>query len=97
MPITTQYPAVDEQNIEYPFLLISLAISGQPDAGNVKPSVALKCVPYRVENGEIIQHPSKRTFVTQDAFVQAASDPALAQAVTTIMGAVQQFAVDKNL
>ena len=97
MPITTPNPAVDEQDNEYPNVLISLAISGQPVGDNVKASVALKCVPYRIEDGEIIQHPSKRTFVTQDAFAQATSDPALAEAVTVIMGAVQGFVTAKNL
>lgn len=97
MPISTANPATDEQGNEYPHVLISLAVSGRPQGGNVAASVAMTAQPYRIVDGEIVTCGPPRKFRTGDAFTEAASDAALAAAVQTIMGAVQQFVTDKGL
>lgn len=98
MPLITDNPATDEQDHEYPNLLTSLAIQGRVVGQDIVASVALKGVPYRFdENGDIVVHNSRRAFVTQDAFADAQNDPVLAQAVSKIMAAIQEFYTLKGM
>ena len=101
MPIITATPYTDESG-DYPNLMVSLAISGNTNVANndVTASVATRFKPYRVdEAGQIHLAPpeAERSFVVGDAFVSAQSDADLAQAVGTIMYAIQQLVTAKGI
>ena len=101
MPITISTP-IEQNGAIYPYYMINLAIS-PIEKEHVGGSVSLRLVPYRekteAEGGgfERLEDQAK-SVVFLDVFEQiGAGDVALANAVGSIMGAIQQFINDKNL
>jgi hypothetical protein len=98
MPLISSQPTIFEGN-EYPYFGINLSISSLWQPTDVGGSVALRLIPYRtLEDGTIEKLDDQpKSAVYFDVFQEAQNDPALAEIVTTIMGALQQFITDKNL
>jgi len=98
MPIITTKPVQNPAG-DYDRLGVQLAISPMYKANDVGASVAIRMVPYREnEDGSTERLDDQdRSVVYGDAFEAAQTDPDLAQAVTTIMTALQTFITAKGL
>ena len=98
MAIITSKPEL-ANGVEYPYLGVNLAISPVWQESNIGASVAIVFTPFRVtDSGAVERLPGKeRPCIYGDAYMAALTDPALAQAVETILGAIQQFVTDKGL
>jgi len=96
MPITSTNPIEVDGNV-YPYFMINLAISPLVKPTDIGGSVAMKLTPYRVlEDGSSESLPDNSTAITyMDVF--ESGDSAATTATITIMGALQQFIIDKNL
>lgn len=100
MPITTSTPYVDADGNEYPYFLVNLAVSPRVQGGEIGASVACRLTPYRVDaDGNVVKAPNEasRALVYGDAYKAAETDPALANAVTNIWGAIQQLVAEKGV
>jgi hypothetical protein len=98
MAITSTQPTIVD-GVEYPLLLVNLAISPVVHEGGViGASVAMRLTPYRDLGGNIEQLPDHAKAVSYfDIFKEAESDPEIASAVTKIMTGLQEFITDKGL
>ncbi len=98
MPITSTVPTIVD-GIEYPYLLVNLAISPLlNNDGSIGGSVAMRLTPYRMNNGLVEQLPDNAKAVSYfDIFKEAQSDPEIASAVNKIMSGLQEFITDKGL
>jgi hypothetical protein len=96
MPITSTNP-IEVDGIEYPYFMINLAISPLVKPTDIGASVAMRLTPYRVlEDGSSVSLPDNSTPITyMDVF--ESGDAAATTATFTIMGALQQFIIDKSL
>ena len=98
MPIQASTPIIYEGE-SYPYYGINLAISPMWKTNDVGGSVAMRLTPYRIlQDGSIENIPDQaKAVVYMDVFADMQTDPALANVVQSIMGAIQQFIVDKNI
>ena len=98
MPITTSNPHVVDGNT-YPNLTVQRIISPRVEVADVAASVVINLVPYRVRPDNTIEArpEAMRTVLMSDAFSTAQTDPAVAQALGTIMYAVQGYISAKGL
>lgn len=98
MAIISTQPTVVE-GVEYPYLLVNLAISPViHDGGRIGASVAMRLTPYREIPGGIEQLPDYAKAVSYfDVFKEAESDPEIASAIEKIMTGLQEFITDKGL
>ena len=96
MPITAVKPIIKD-GVEYPYLLVNLAVSPLVQETTIGASCAMKLTPYRVnEDGTFdILYDDAIPFSYLDVFT--AGDEDLLKATNTIMGAIQQFVIDKNI
>ena len=96
MPIQSTTPIVKE-GIEYPYFMVNLAISPLVKPTDIGGSVAMRLTPYRVlEDGSSESLPDDSIpFVYMDVF--ESGDPAAMTATFAIMGALQQFIIDKGI
>lgn len=96
MPIQSTTPIVKE-GIEYPYFMVNLAISPLVKPTDIGGSVAMRLTPYRVlEDGSSESLPDDSIpFVYMDVF--ESGDSAAMTATFTIMGALQQFIIDKGI
>ena len=96
MPITsTNQIEVDGE--VYPYFMINLAISPLVKPTDIGGSVAMRLTPYRVlEDGSSVSLPDNSIPITyMDVF--ESGDVAATTATFTIMGALQQFIIDKGI
>ena len=98
MAITSTQPTIVD-GVEYPLLLVNLAISPLvQEGGIIGASVAMRLTPYRDLGGNIEQLPDSMKAVSYfDIFKEAESDPEIASAVEKIMTGLQEFITDKGL
>jgi hypothetical protein len=98
MAITTTRTITDEAGNTYPFLALTLATSPRWEPASVGASVAIRLVPYRVDETGAIHHlDSDLAVVFPDAVAQAAGDPALAAALQGVAAAIQAFVTAKGI
>lgn len=96
MPITLTNPIVKD-GVEYPYFTVNLAVSPLVQETNIGGSCAMRLTPYRVKEDGTFE------FLEEDAIpfsyldVFSSGDDDLIKATTTIMGAIQQFIIDKNI
>jgi hypothetical protein len=98
MPIISTQPTIVD-GVEYPLLLVNLAISPLvQEGGQIGASVAMRLTPYREIPGGIEQLPDHAKAVSYfDVFKEAETDPEIASAVLKIMTGIQEFINDKGL
>ena len=98
MAITSTNPTIVD-GVEYPLLLVNLAISPLVhEGGIIGASVAMRLTPYRDLGGNIEQLPDHAKAVSYfDIFKESESDPEIASAVTKIMTGLQEFITDTGL
>lgn len=96
MPITSTNPIIKD-GLEYPYFTVNLAVSPLIQETNIGGSCAMKLTPYRVKEDGTFE------FLEEDAIpfsyldVFATGDLDLVKATNSIMGAIQQFIIDKNI
>ena len=98
MAITSTQPTIVD-GVEYPLLLVNLAISPLvQEGGQIGASVAMRLTPYREIPGGIEQLPDYAKAVSYfDVFKEAETDPEIASAIEKIMTGIQEFINDKGL
>jgi len=98
MAITSTKPTIVD-GVEYPLLLVNLAISPLvQEGGQIGASVAMRLTPYREIPGGIEQLPDHAKPVSiLDVFKEAESDPAFEKAIKGIMDTLQTFVNEKGL
>ena len=100
MPINATTPIVKDGN-EYPHYAVQMIVSPGIEVADISARVVINLTPYRVRFDNTIEAltgpENMRSVLISDAFVRAQSDPALAQALGTIMYAVQQYIAAKEL
>lgn len=100
MPINATTPTVKD-GAEYPHYAVQMIVSPGFDVADISARVVINLHPYRVRGDNTIdalvgpEH--MKSVLISDAFVRAQTDPALAQALGTIMYAVQQYIAAKEL
>lgn len=100
MAIQTSNPvAVIEPEVPFDKLAIQLVIAPNWQPTRVGAAVVINAVPYRqLSDGTIEKLDSAaRSINIGDAFVEAQTDPALAEAVTAIYAALEKFVAAKGL
>jgi len=99
MPIQASIP-IEYNGEQYPYYGVNLAISPKWDSTDVGGTVAMRLTPYRILQDGTIEKldEQSKAVVYLDVFLEiAAGDTQLESAVTSIMGAIQQFIIDKGL
>lgn len=100
MPINATTPVV-KNGETYPHYAVQMIINPGIEADDISARVVINLNPYRVtDEGAIdaLQGPEHmRTVLISDAFKKAEGDPVLAEALGTIMYAVQKYIVTKEL
>ena len=101
MPISKSQP-IQQDGKTYPYVSVNLAISPLVE-DYIKGSIAMKLTPYRevpeAEGGgfEFLDDQPVNVVYLDVFETMENGDTQLANAVYTIMGAIQQFIIDKNL
>ena len=98
MPIQSSNP-ISVDGVEYPYLLVSLAVSPTVKPGGVVgASVALNLVPYRTVGNDIEKLPQHSKVLSYlDVFADSTTDGALSSSVQKIMEELQDFITSKGL
>lgn len=99
MPILTSAPkAITNPEIPYDRLGVSLAISPIWKPNDVEAAVSITATPYRVlPDGSIDKLDSASWgYNNGQVFADSLTDPALAEAATALMTAIQNFLVAKG-
>jgi len=96
MPITSNNPIEVDGNV-YPYFMINLAISPLVKPTDIGGSVAMRLTPYRLlEDGSSVSLPDNSIPITyMDVFDSEDTDAI--NAAMSIMGALQQFIIDKGI
>jgi hypothetical protein len=101
MPLTLSTP-IEKDGKQYPYCTINLAVSPLVETSTIGGSVSMRLTPYReksVEEGggfEFLYEESKAV-VYMDIFKEFLTDPAAQVVTQSIMSAIQQFIISKNL
>ena len=96
MPITSTNPIVKD-GIEYPYFTINLAVSPFIQETNIGGSCAMRLTPYRVTKDGTFEFLEEDTIPFSYLDVFSSGDADLIKATTSIMGAIQQFIIDKKI
>lgn len=98
MAITSTQPTIVD-GVEYPLLLVNLAISPViHEGGQIGASVAMRLTPYRQVGDTVEQLPDHAKAVSYfDVFKEAETDAEIASAIEKIMTGLQEFINDKGL
>jgi hypothetical protein len=96
MPITSTNPIEVDGNV-YPYFMVNLAISPLVKPTDIGGSVAMRLTPYRLlEDGSSVSLPDNSIPITyMDVFDSEDTDAI--NAAMSIMGALQQFIIDKGI
>lgn len=87
---------IEINGIQYPKLSLNLAISGRYlGDGSSDANVAMRLVPTRIENGEVITADANAIGISLGTL--AGSDQATQQAVSAIQAALQTYITAKGL
>ena len=100
MPINATTPLVKDGN-EYPHYAVQLIVSPGIEVADISARVVINLTPYRVRYDNTIDAltgiEDMRSVLISDAFVRAQTDPDVAQALGTIMFALQNYITAKEL
>ena len=100
MPINATTPIVKD-GIEYPHYAVQMIVSPGIEVADISARVVINLTPYRVRQDNTIDAltgpENMRSILISDAFVRAQTDPALAEAMGTIMAALQNYITAKEL
>ena len=96
MPITAVKPIIKD-GVEYPYLLVNLAVSPLVQETTIGASCAMKLTPYRVKKDGTFEMLNDDAIPFSYLDVFTAGDIDLLKATETIMGAIQQFVIAKNI
>lgn len=98
MPINSSNPVTADGNA-YPHFAVQMIVSPGFEVADISARVVINLTPYRVRPDNTIEARSDlmQSVLISDAFVRAQTDPALAEALGTIMYAVQGYIVAKGL
>jgi hypothetical protein len=96
MPITSTKPIVKD-GIEYPYFTVNLAVSPLVNETTIGGSCAMKLTPYRVKEDGTFEFLEENATPFSYLDVFSSGDNDLIKSTTTIMGAIQQFIIDKNI
>jgi len=96
MPITSTNPIEIKGNI-YPNFMVNLAISPLVKATDIGGSVAMKLTPYRVLEDESIEDLQDNSIPLTYMDIFESDDIDAKKAAVSIMAAIQQFIIDKNI
>lgn len=100
MAFTTNNPLI-RNGVTYDKLAVNLAVAPGFTESGIAARVVLTCTPYHeAEDGTLTVADAQsdlRMLVIGDAFAASAADADLAQAMGTIMGALQAFIAAKGL
>lgn len=98
MPINATTPIVKD-GIEYPHYAVQMIVSPGIEVADISARVVINLTPYRVRHDNTIEvrPEAMKSVLIADAFVRAQTDPDLAQALGTIMYAIQNYITAKEL
>lgn len=99
MPLQSTNPVQDPEGKTYPYFGLHMSVSPIWEEKGVRGPLTLRLVPFDyLPDGTVVKYEAGAKYVSIfDVFTQAQKDPALAKALIAIMGAVQEFIVDKGL
>jgi len=99
MPLQSTNPITDPEGNVYPYYGLHMSVSPIWEEKNVRGPMALRLVPFNyLEDGTVVKYEAGSKYVSLfDVFTQAGKDPALAEALGTIMYAVQGYISAKGL
>ena len=96
MPIQSTKPIVKD-GVEFPYFLVNLAVSPLVQETNIGASCAMKLTPYRVKEDGTFEMLNDDAIPFSYLDVFTAGDIDLLKETETIMGAIQQFIIAKNI
>jgi len=101
MPLSLSTP-VEKDGKQYPYCTINLAVSPLLNPNDIGGSVSMRLTPYREKTAEEgggfeFLYEDSKAVVYMDIFKEFANDPAAQTVTQSIMSALQQFIIDKNL
>ena len=100
MPINSTAPIV-RNGETYPHYAVQMIVSPGIDVADISARVVINLTPYRIRYDNTIDAltdlSDMKSVLISDAFVRAQNDPALAQALGTIMYAIQGYIDSKEL
>ena len=96
MPITAVKPIIKD-GVEYPYLLVNLAVSPLVQETTIGASCAMKLTPYRVKEDGTFEMLNDDAIPFSYLDVFSAGDKDLLKATETIIGAIQEFIIAKNI
>ena len=96
MPITAVKPIIKD-GVEYPYLLVNLAVSPLVQETTIGASCAMKLTPYRVNEDGTFEMLNDDAIPFSYLDVFSAGDKDLLKATETIIGAIQEFIIAKNI
>ena len=100
MPINATTPIV-KNGETYPHYAVQMIVSPGIEVADISARVVINLHPYRVRPDNTIEAltgiEDMRSVLISDAFVRAQTDPDVAQALGTIMYAIQNYLTAKEL
>ena len=98
MPINSTAP-ITRDGETYPHYAVQMIVSPGFEVADITARVVINLTPYRTRYDNTIEAlpDAMRSVLISDAFVRAQTDPALAQALGTIMYAIQGYIDAKEL
>jgi hypothetical protein len=100
MPINSTKPTI-RNGETYPHFAVQMIVSPGIEIADISARVVINLTPYRVRGDNTIDAltgpENMKSVLISDAFVRAQTDPALAEALGTIMYAVQNYIAAKEL
>lgn len=98
MPINSSKPTVRD-GVTYPHFAVQMIVSPGFEVADITARVVINLTPYRVRADNTIEAlpDAMQSVLISDAFARAQTDPALAEALGTIMYSVQGFVAAKGL
>lgn len=98
MAITSANPLV-VNGVSYPNYAVQLIVSPGIEVADITARIVINLTPYRIKSDNTIEAlpEQMRSVLISDAFVRAKSDPVLAEALGTVMYALQGFITAKGI
>lgn len=98
MPINSTAP-ITRNGESYPHFAVQMIVSPGFEIADISARVVINLTPYRVRFDNTIEAlpDAMQSVLISDAFVRAQTDPALAEAMGTIMYAIQNYITAKGL
>ena len=99
MPLQSTNPISDPEGNVYPYFALHMSVSPIWEDTNIRGPMTLRLVPFKyLEDGTPIKYEAGSKYVSIfDVFTQAQNDPVLAEALGTIMYAVQGYISAKGM